>query len=365
MNRKSSQVQEHAFSRYMNLTVGVIERLQQDYFAGRDLGRSVPDVDADTAAIIVAESLEADRIWNLPLERLLSGEFGKGKMSDFKRAALAEILFGVVDVAREMDNEEQARDWWALAMATLEEILRSPTASPMLLYEDIFWDVAQASRKGLDREAIYWLKCALAHNLYHNDGDWVVSLLRDLAEVYLSVGDLDTGLRMFTTLLHHDPADIWTYNVMAISFDEFGLTEVGAEATRRGLELLDAYGDPEDLRDQLNDCLERMRTSERHGREAEVTPTVSAEVRAALALDFDGGKPHTPKALCRELVPDLDKMPAKRPMTSADFVLPDTPHRPQSASPPGRKPGRNDPCWCGSSKKYKHCHWRSDQRHGR
>ncbi len=25
-------------------------------------------------------------------------------------------------------------------------------------------------------------------------------------------------------------------------------------------------------------------------------------------------------------------------------------------------PGRNDPCWCGSGKKYKHCHWRSDQR---
>jgi hypothetical protein len=32
---------------------------------------------------------------------------------------------------------------------------------------------------------------------------------------------------------------------------------------------------------------------------------------------------------------------------------------------PERKPsvslGRNDPCWCGSGKKYKHCHWRSDQ----
>jgi preprotein translocase subunit SecA len=26
------------------------------------------------------------------------------------------------------------------------------------------------------------------------------------------------------------------------------------------------------------------------------------------------------------------------------------------------KPGRNDPCYCGSGKKYKDCHWRSDQR---
>jgi HEAT repeat protein len=24
--------------------------------------------------------------------------------------------------------------------------------------------------------------------------------------------------------------------------------------------------------------------------------------------------------------------------------------------------GRNDPCWCGSGKKYKHCHWREDRR---
>jgi hypothetical protein len=30
--------------------------------------------------------------------------------------------------------------------------------------------------------------------------------------------------------------------------------------------------------------------------------------------------------------------------------------------PPDEKPGRNDPCWCGSGKKYKHCHLRADRR---
>ncbi len=29
-----------------------------------------------------------------------------------------------------------------------------------------------------------------------------------------------------------------------------------------------------------------------------------------------------------------------------------------------RKLGRNDRCWCGSGKKYKHCHWKSDQARG-
>jgi hypothetical protein len=29
-------------------------------------------------------------------------------------------------------------------------------------------------------------------------------------------------------------------------------------------------------------------------------------------------------------------------------------------SAPERGPGRNDPCWCGSGKKYRHCHLRPD-----
>ncbi|MFO7916450.1 MAG: SEC-C metal-binding domain-containing protein, partial [Anaerolineae bacterium] len=30
-----------------------------------------------------------------------------------------------------------------------------------------------------------------------------------------------------------------------------------------------------------------------------------------------------------------------------------------------RELGRNDPCWCGSGKKYKHCHLREDQQEAR
>jgi hypothetical protein len=31
------------------------------------------------------------------------------------------------------------------------------------------------------------------------------------------------------------------------------------------------------------------------------------------------------------------------------------------SGPPAQKPGRNDPCWCGSGIKYKHCHLRVNQ----
>jgi hypothetical protein len=45
--------------------------------------------------------------------------------------------------------------------------------------------------------------------------------------------------------------------------------------------------------------------------------------------------------------------PKSRPATSERVSPP-----PQIAArePAERKPGRNDPCWCGSGKKYKHCH---------
>jgi len=62
----------------------------------------------------------------------------------------------------------------------------------------------------------------------------------------------------------------------------------------------------------------------------------------------------------------LRKGPGESPWSSIQQVSP-----PPSAGPglPGhweqvlapKRPGRNDPCWCGSGKKYKKCHMREDQ----
>jgi hypothetical protein len=44
-----------------------------------------------------------------------------------------------------------------------------------------------------------------------------------------------------------------------------------------------------------------------------------------------------------------------------DDLVPEDPPRAQRPMRPSRKPGRNEPCWCGSGRKYKHCHLRSDE----
>ncbi len=38
--------------------------------------------------------------------------------------------------------------------------------------------------------------------------------------------------------------------------------------------------------------------------------------------------------------------------------------RPQTVRHTRKRPGRNDPCWCGSGKKYKYCHMKEDRRKG-
>jgi preprotein translocase subunit SecA len=35
--------------------------------------------------------------------------------------------------------------------------------------------------------------------------------------------------------------------------------------------------------------------------------------------------------------------------------------KPEPVKAAGKRPGRNDPCWCGSGKKYKDCHLKEDQ----
>lgn len=221
---------EHAQSRFQRVTKGVIHQLQSDFFAGRNLGDSIPDVSSEEAAVMVAESLEADIIWNLDPQELLQGAVKKRLDCDFLRVALAEIFFQVVDTAHRMKDTNAAKTLWSFAMASLEDAADSQTASPLLDYEDIFWELSQKSRDETNEEAIDWLKRGLAHDLHFENGSNAISILRDLAELHLQAGHLDQGLQILTAVLLQDPADIWTYNIIAISFDRYGLNRLGSQA---------------------------------------------------------------------------------------------------------------------------------------
>ena len=350
----------HAGSRYFVVTDDLIEKCQQDYVAGRDLGRTVPHLNAGEVTIIAIESLEADHILG-SLPQVLGKPLPPGT-GDWALACLAELLLQGAGDASQMRRiskvvpDQMRHDAWDI----LERVLDSPTASPMLWYEDIYFDVAQEYRIKNDLIAIELIKQGLVWDLRYNEGGNADNTLRDLAEFYLWLDQLDRGLALFAELLHNDPGDVWTYNAMAFTLGRVELTELGLEAARRGLALVEATDDPEKLHDQLLDAVDELEKDEQRGRETQVDPSVLSDVRAALDLDFDAGW-HKPVAdLCQELIPDLDRVPVKRKLTVSDLTY--TPARRPQASQTARKLGRNDPCWCGSGRKYKHCHWREDRR---
>jgi tetratricopeptide (TPR) repeat protein len=363
-----SWFEDHAFSRYARVTMSVIEALQADYFAGRDLAASMPHIDAARATIIVAESLEADLLTNT-LQQRFSKQVPPGIYpevpSDWTRACLAGVFREVEEMAREQGNQEQEGNWWALAWSSLEAVCRSPFASPLLDYEMIFFDVGQKLRVRGAPEAVDFSTWALAHNLRYHAGSNAAFLLRDLAETYLWVGEAERGLRLFAGLLRDDPSDIWNYNNLALTCQEFGLADLGAQAARRGLELIRETGDPKKLHEQLQDLLHDLEHAEERGREAELDPAALAELRSALSLDFGQGQGRPVVDLCRELVPELDHVSVKQPPPTPDLPPPAEWIRRKQIALTAHWPGRNDPCWCGSGKKYKHCHRRSDQERGR
>lgn len=327
----------HAMSRYADITATVIHKAQIDYRQGRDLSKTSRRFEAWEIAVIAKETIEGDEIAVLPEKRL--PDLDLEGLSDWALAILAE---------RYQERGQNAPAW-----EIYERILGRPEASITLWYEEIYYQVAQHHLwNGEQEKAFDYLRRCLAHNISHNDGRSVDEFLRDHARFHVRAGHLDQGLQIWTAVLQYDPSDVWTYNQLGFNLPRNGLADLTEETMERGLELLDEIGDAEGLRDQFHMLLEDARTAEERGREGEVSPDVLQAFREALHLPFDTKSDGSIINLAHELIPNLDKVPVKQPMAP----------RPAPEPTAYQNVGRNDPCPCGSSKKYKHCCWR---RHGR
>jgi len=85
---------------------------------------------------------------------------------------------------------------------------------------------------------------------------------------------------------------------------------------------------------------------------------IRSDTWAGAAMEgLDQLKQHKPSPWA---LPAYDPTTGKR--TAATVALPTSPSRKRqfSATRP-KQLDRNDPCWCGSGKKYKHCHMKADQ----
>lgn len=179
-------------------------------------------------------------------------------------------------------------------------------------------------------------------NLFPDVSDeTVVSLKRAEADSHWDLGRQDEAETVFRAIVEQYPNDGWGYIGWSDRYYTFNDSPKdyarGEEILLRGLEnsyledrhyllerLVDLYGawdlPEEDKKERLIDVAmllqEEIENLERQNAEMERSLEESSQERTALT--------------------------AKR-------------------SEQSRKLGRNEPCWCGSGKKYKHCHLKSDQ----
>ncbi len=206
----------------------------------------------------------------------------------------------------------------------LSEVAYSPTASPLLWYEDIFFDLAEDANFNDPGEALIFLKRGLVHNLRYNHGNNALKFLTKIADWHLTHEEFDRRLQIFSILLHNEPKNIWLYNNLALSAQEAQLFDISAQAAQRGLDLIKLQGDSEKLSAQLEQILTESRTQRRSvNKIAKISSVLIEDMHTTLNLDFDSTPLHPLETLCQELIPELDALPVKRPLTYLDVDLPD------------------------------------------
>jgi len=318
---KTGEGKTHATTRYQKVSDAIIDEVQRTYRAGGDLYRVAAWLSYENKRIILAETLDADRVIQLPLRRLVADDGSLAPWTDFKRVVVADLLVEAPAASQGATSGEALE---SRAMALMVDAALSPTASPMVEYEPLYRDLAEvallADEDAAERaQAVDWLKRVVAHNLHHHRGDDIAFALIDLASAYLQLDRLDLGLMMLARLLRRDPGDVWIYRFMATGLGVVGLHALGRRAAARGLELVDATDDPDDLHDDFLMAEFDLRSGHPGGREAEVSPEVLALIEAALELPFDAGEPESPESLCEALVPGWSEVPVKAPLRFKDL----------------------------------------------
>jgi tetratricopeptide (TPR) repeat protein len=225
---------------------------------------------------------------------------GKIEVKEFASLSPQQILaqrpgtwgdYELLDVLAYFDDKNDRER----AAALMELILRSPEHNEMVAYDDLYFELTQYTRWLPDYPAaVRWAYGNLAYEEQRQPGFNRANLYRDIGEVTMQAGQLDSGLAIITRLLEADPADIWIYNGLAFILLDIDWAELALEVLDRALEMI-AEDDPENLGKQLSDL--REEALEEGGRQAEVTPGVMANLRAAMQLssgileDPDGSLP--------------------------------------------------------------------------
>jgi len=343
-------------TRYACVSSPVIQACWKAYRHRKNLTDAVPALDEPDIHILLAETYEAD-VWTDSHPNPLIRDIAP-LSSDWALAVVGDcILYTLEDRRSGRQGSTLPQSDWDFfhhrAWSFFQRALDSPFLSPLLDYQGMFFEIAQEYRFKNSMHAVQLMKRSIVHSFAHQGGLNGLSLLSDLAEAYFWAKQRSQCLKLFTSLLENSPDHIWLYNSLALLFSDFEMREWTQLACQRGLDLIDKQGDSDNLRSQLQDTWEQANTLDSSKDAILNQEEATVALRIQLNKGFDhGGQQLPPEALARKLLPDWGNIQCKT--GPPPIKLP--PRTPTPTKPTHSKTGRNQPCWCGSGKKYKKCH---------
>jgi tetratricopeptide (TPR) repeat protein len=225
----------------------------------------------------------------------------------------------LLEVVKYFESEKKDRH---RAMAVTDLVLHSPQMASVGYYESYLDVIGYYRWEGDFPAALRWAHALITFCEQHEGGLNRANNVRDLAEIYLEAGDLDTGLALFSRLAQASPGDIWNYNALGFSLPLAGLPGLALEVLDRALTL---------TRDEEFKHLKKQLSDQRRKAKVELgnTPDRSSEVSADVMADFRAAllSPISPNR--RKNTWDAESTPYLPPITwllsrgSANNVMPD------------------------------------------
>ncbi len=308
-------------------------------------------------------------------------------VGDWTLTCVATMLGEVSAALRKREKTSEANRLRAREFALLRRVAKSPWCSPMVSYNQVCSVLVDDCDRRSDPEGLIFQAAYIVSDQDYESGSNLLGSLARVGWLHHSLGNRERAMDIFTKLVAHDPARVWTYNNLAIMFTR-DLPEVALAAAKRGLEVI-GNTDTERLAEQL-----RRFVMELDGKKDGPRPANTNALLDALRGTVEH-RPMTTKKLIkfvspetaqvekklrerlpsaselRQLREDLRSLP--RPLPVLVRPAPETAPKPlplpapvaRNADPAaialartatsGSKIGRNEACPCGSGKKYKRC----------
>lgn len=368
---------KHVANRFARLTDDFIDACQKEFKSGllsdaEDLAEQFPP---EVRTLIARESIDADRLVKAGPDVLIERELGT--FGDWMLLCISDLLKAIIsdgdkdgDLDPELLQTAYQRSDEALMLAA-----NSPTASPLVNYTGLFMQLAYLARGKSKEESAVLLLRAIANENWQNGAEETEELLLELVGLWNHLGNHQRADDLLAALIRWAPDAIAYYHLGGHYLREAGRDEAALALARRGLELVATKGDEEDLAEALKLEVEELEaalaapSTEPTGEaepDAHETPEAPAEVDApppapsnalseALTTDFDSGQDVDVEEFCALSLPELATLPTKRDLGAEDVEGYEELQVPETYRRQGPKVGRNDPCPCGSAKKYKKC----------